>query len=165
MPTADSAQAVQFANSTTDHNWRPIPDGHSLQITHTDKVVAIQDMSSANGAQLTRWPPTGTAHHRWRFIDSGGGRFRTKADPTDKVVDVSGVSTADGARVTQWDWLGAANQQWRLAWAGFGAFALHGRHSDKVLEVSDRSTADGVPVTQWSDLSLANQRRRVIPGT
>ncbi|MGC4750399.1 RICIN domain-containing protein [Micromonospora sp. DT201] len=38
-------------------------------------------MSSANGAQLTQWPPTGTAHHRWRFIDSGGGHFRNQRTP------------------------------------------------------------------------------------
>lgn len=64
-------------------------------------MLAIQDMSSSNGAPLTQWPPTGTPDHVWQFAAADGGHFRIVSAFTGKVVDVAGGSTADGARVTQ----------------------------------------------------------------
>ncbi|WP_043511345.1 MULTISPECIES: hypothetical protein [unclassified Actinoplanes] len=63
---------MQFSdNGTADHHWQPIPDGNvKLRVTHSQQAPAINDMSTANGAQSPRgrWPDPGLAHPRWRII-------------------------------------------------------------------------------------------------
>ncbi|MFD8654304.1 non-reducing end alpha-L-arabinofuranosidase family hydrolase [Streptomyces mirabilis] len=126
------------------------------------KVLDVVGASTADGAGLTQWPRTDSANQQFRFVDSGGGYYRLKAQHSGKVLDVLNYSTADHADIAQWSDAGGTNQQFRLADSPDGYVRLINRNSGKAVEVENASTADGAKVVQYSDWGGANQQWQLV---
>ncbi|MFE5078927.1 non-reducing end alpha-L-arabinofuranosidase family hydrolase [Streptomyces mirabilis] len=122
------------------------------------KVLDVSGASTADGAGLTQWTRTDGANQQFRFVDSGGGYYRLKAQHSGKVLDVLNYSTADHADIAQWSDAGGTNQQFRLADSSDGYVRLINRNSGKAVEVENASTADGAKVVQYTDWGGANQQ-------
>ncbi|MFE4996705.1 RICIN domain-containing protein [Streptomyces mirabilis] len=126
------------------------------------KVLDVSGASTADGAGLTQWTRTDGANQRFRFVDSGGGYYRLKAQHSGKVLDVLNYSTADHADIAQWSDAGGTNQQFRLADSPDGYVRLINRNSGKAAEVENASTADGAKVVQYTDWGGANQQWQLV---
>ncbi|QDO03972.1 MULTISPECIES: non-reducing end alpha-L-arabinofuranosidase family hydrolase [Streptomyces] len=126
------------------------------------KVLDVTGASTADGAGLTQWPRTDSANQQFRFVDSGGGYYRLKAQHSGKVLDVLNYSTADHADIAQWSDAGGTNQQFRLADSPDGYVRLINRNSGKAVEVDNASTADGAKVVQYTDWGGANQQWQLV---
>ena len=125
--------------------------GKALDVSDTGNAASVQ--------QRTR---TGSADQRFRFVDSGGGHYRLKAQHSGKVLDVYNYSTADGAAIVQRSDLNGANQQFRLASSTDGYVRLINRNSGKAVEIQDASTADGAKVVQHADRAGADQQWQLV---
>ncbi|MFE2473446.1 non-reducing end alpha-L-arabinofuranosidase family hydrolase [Streptomyces mirabilis] len=126
------------------------------------KVLDVTGASTADGAGLTQWTRTDSANQQFRFVDSGGGYYRLRAQHSGKVLDVLNYSTADHADIAQWSDAGGTNQQFRLADSPDGYVRLINRNSGKAVEVENASTADGAKVVQYSDWGGANQQWQLV---
>ncbi|WTE73295.1 non-reducing end alpha-L-arabinofuranosidase family hydrolase [Streptomyces sp. NBC_01615] len=126
------------------------------------KVLDVSGASTADGAGLTQWTRTDSANQQFRFVDSGGGYYRLKAQHSGKVLDVYNYSTADHADIVQWSDLNGTNQQFRLADSSDGYVRLINRNSGKAVEVENASTADGAKVVQFTDWGGANQQWQLV---
>ncbi|MGW8881146.1 non-reducing end alpha-L-arabinofuranosidase family hydrolase [Streptomyces mirabilis] len=126
------------------------------------KVLDVTGASTADGAGLTQWPRTDSANQQFRFVDSGGGYYRLRAQHSGKVLDVLNYSTADHADIAQWSDAGGTNQQFRLADSPDGYVRLINRNSGKAVEVENASTADGAKVVQYTDWGGANQQWQLV---
>ncbi|WTP27782.1 RICIN domain-containing protein [Streptomyces sp. NBC_00203] len=129
------------------------------------KALDVAGASSADGAGLTQWTRTGSANQQFRFVDSGGGYYRLKAQHSGKVLDVLNYSGADHADIVQWSDLNGTNQQFRLADSSDGYVRLINRNSGKAVEVDNASTADGAKVVQFTDWGGANQQWQLVRAT
>ncbi|MCX4615173.1 MULTISPECIES: non-reducing end alpha-L-arabinofuranosidase family hydrolase [Streptomyces] len=126
------------------------------------KVLDVTGASTADGAGLTQWTRTDSANQQFRFVDSGGGYYRLRAQHSGKVLDVLNYSTADHADIAQWSDAGGTNQQFRLADSPDGYVRLINRNSGKAVEVENASTADGAKVVQYTDWGGANQQWQLV---
>ncbi|WUJ57695.1 non-reducing end alpha-L-arabinofuranosidase family hydrolase [Streptomyces mirabilis] len=126
------------------------------------KVLDVAGASTADGAGLTQWTRTDSANQQFRFVDSGGGYYRLRAQHSGKVLDVLNYSTADHADIAQWSDAGGTNQQFRLADSPDGYVRLINRNSGKAVEVDNASTADGAKVVQYTDWGGANQQWQLV---
>src|SRR5690349_1803332 len=125
-------------NGTADHDWRIIPDGDVRpRNPNWGKVLAVENMSTANSARVQQFSDNGTEDHLWTFVPDANGYFRVRNAHSQKVLAVSGASTADSAQVTQYDDNGAADHRWRfLLISGTPAsFRLQNQNSGKILAV------------------------------
>ncbi|MFD7487119.1 RICIN domain-containing protein [Streptomyces mirabilis] len=129
------------------------------------KVLDVAGASTADGAGLTQWTRTDSANQQFRFVDSGGGYYRLRAQHSGKVLDVLNYSTADHADIAQWSDAGGTNQQFRLADSQDGYVRLINRNSGKAVEVENASTADGAKVVQYTDWGGANQQWQLVRAT
>ncbi|MER5900006.1 non-reducing end alpha-L-arabinofuranosidase family hydrolase [Streptomyces mirabilis] len=126
------------------------------------KVLDVSGASTADGARLTQWTRTDSANQQFRFVDSGGGYYRLKAQHSGKELDVYNYSTADHADIVQWSDAGGTNQQFRLADSSDGYVRLINRNSGKAVEVENASIADGAKVVQFTDWGGANQQWQLV---
>ncbi|MGR4880365.1 RICIN domain-containing protein [Streptomyces sp. LARHCF249] len=126
------------------------------------KALDVSGGSTAEGAALSQWVRHDGANQQFRFVDSGGGYYRLKAQHSGKVLDVYSYSTADHADIVQWSDAGGANQQFRLADSPDGYVRLINRNSGKAVEVQNASTADGAKVVQYADWGGANQQWQLV---
>jgi hypothetical protein len=124
---------------------------------HSDRVVDVRDISTANGAPIIQWDWWGGGNQRWRMEPVGGGYARIVAQHSGKVLDVSGISTANGAPIIQWDWWGGDNQRFLPEVYGIGQLKLTAKHSGKVVEVAGMNEANGAVIQQWDWWGGANQ--------
>ena len=129
------------------------------------KALDVAGASTADGASLTQWPRTDSANQQFRFVDSGGGFYRLKAQHSGKVLDVLHYSSADHADIAQWSDDNGTNQQFRLADSPDGYVRLINRNSGKAVEVDNASTADGAKVVQFTDWGGANQQWQLVRTT
>ncbi|GAA4935084.1 hypothetical protein GCM10023237_66760 [Streptomyces coeruleoprunus] len=126
------------------------------------KALDVSGAAAGDGAAVHQWTRTDNANQRFRFVDSGGGYYRLKAQHSGKVLDVHNHSTADSAALVQWSDLNGTNQQFRIADSPDGHIRLINRHSGKAVEVQGAATADGAKVVQYTDWGGANQQWRLV---
>ncbi|MFH5821142.1 RICIN domain-containing protein [Georgenia sp. AZ-5] len=125
---------------------------------HSDRVIDVKDLSTANGAVIHQWEWWGGGNQRWRLEPTGGGYARIVSQLSGKVLDVANLSTANGAVIHQWEWWGGDNQQFRPEPYGIGELKLTARHSGKVIEVAGIDEGNGALIQQWDWWGGANQR-------
>ncbi|WP_306504276.1 non-reducing end alpha-L-arabinofuranosidase family hydrolase [Streptomyces sp. YU58] len=126
------------------------------------KALDVSGASTADGAAVAQWARHDGAHQRFRFVDSGGGYYRLRAQHSGKVLDVLNHSSADHADIVQWSDGNSANQQFRLADSSDGYVRLISRHSGKAVEIQNASTADGAKAVQFTDWGGANQQWQLV---
>ncbi|MFE4694844.1 RICIN domain-containing protein, partial [Streptomyces sp. NPDC056749] len=119
--------------------------------------------STAEGTAVQQWTRNGGTHQRFRFVDSGDGYYRLKAQHSGKVLDVHGWFDADLADIVQWDDTSGSNQQFRLEDSANGWVRLVNRTSGKGVEVQDSATAGGPEAVQFTDRDGADQQWRPVP--
>ncbi|MER6899067.1 DUF4965 domain-containing protein, partial [Amycolatopsis sp. NPDC000740] len=142
------------AASTT--SWRRIQNQRS------GKLLAVQDMSLSDIADVTQWQDNGTVDHVWTVVDSGDGTVRIMNRNSGKVLAVHDQSLDNGAHVQQFQDNGTPDHLWRIVDAGGGWWKLQNVHSGKVMAVDQQSTADGAQVTQWDDNGTPDHLWRFI---
>ncbi|SDO60284.1 glycosyl hydrolase family 95 catalytic domain-containing protein [Lentzea jiangxiensis] len=134
---------------------------YRLVARHSGKYADIGGVSTAPGALLQQWSPTGGLNQQFDFLDSGGGYYRVRARHSGLVLQVAG--TATGADVTQQTDTGATSQQWRVTDQGGGVISLVNRWSGLALDVWQASAADGARISQWTPNGAENQRFQLQP--
>ncbi len=118
---------------------------------HSGKLLAVNNASKADGAQVQQYADTGTADHLWELVDGSGGYFLLRNINSNLVLGIDGMSTADSALIRQANDNGTADHLWSFIDIGGGQFKIRSKHSNKVLGVSQMSTADSANVVQFQD--------------
>ncbi|NEB90665.1 beta-L-arabinofuranosidase domain-containing protein [Streptomyces bauhiniae] len=131
--------------------WTPEPPFRRIRNKHSNKVLAVDNMSTANSARVVQFDDTPTGDRAWQLIDRGDGWFLVRNGHSGKVLGVDGMSTADSALVVQFEDNGTDDHLWRRLDSGDGWFRLQNKHSDKVLGVDRMSTANSAQVVQFAD--------------
>ena len=88
--------------------------GDQYRLINSGMILAVNDMSTADSAQIQQFHDNGTPDHVWTLIDNGDGRVRVRNANSGKVLGVSGMSTADSANVVQFTDNGTADHLWQL---------------------------------------------------
>ncbi|WP_405550628.1 RICIN domain-containing protein [Streptomyces sp. NBC_01171] len=131
--------------------WTPEPPFRQIRNKHSGKVLAVDNMSTANSARVVQYDDTPTGDHAWQLLDRGDGWFLVRNGHSGKVLGVAGMSTADSALVVQFEDNGTDDHLWRRLDSGDGWFRLQNKHSGKVLGVDNMSTANSAQVVQFAD--------------
>jgi hypothetical protein len=134
-----------------------------IQNKNSGKVLALDQMSTADSAHVVQFADNSSADHLWRLVDLGNGFVKVHNPHSGKVLGVDGMSTANSAHVVQFTDNGSADHVWELLDNGDGWFRLRNRHSGKVLGVDLMSTADSAHVVQFDDNGTADHLWRIIP--
>ncbi|MER5946430.1 RICIN domain-containing protein [Streptomyces sp. NPDC001904] len=145
---------TSFPTAAPDgHPWTPEPPYRRIQNKHSGKVLAVDSMSTADGARVVQFDNSGTGDHAWQLLDAGNGRLRIRNGQSGKYLAVEGSSTADSARVVQFEDSGNGRPDllWTRVEKGDGWFLLRNEHSGKVLGVDGMSTNNSAQVVQFAD--------------
>ncbi|WP_199034942.1 RICIN domain-containing protein [Glycomyces salinus] len=129
---------------------------YRLVAQHSGKYADIDGISTAAGATLIQWTPTGRTNQQFEFIDAGEDHYRIKARHSGLVLQVA--SNDNGADITQQPESDAAGQQWSIVEHGGGAVSLINRASGLAMDVWEYSTADGARFSQYTYTGNDNQR-------
>lgn len=132
------------------------PGTYRLIAQHSGKFADIDAISTAAGAQLIQWTPTGRTNQQFEFTDAGEGHVKIKARHSGLVLQAAGND--NGADITQQADTGATGQQWRIVEHGGGVVSLLNRQSDLAMDVWEYSTADGARISQYTYTGSDNQR-------
>lgn len=154
-------------------NWieiSPAGDGNGIVSGRTYRIVSqvsgkvldVDGVSSADGANVHQWTWVGGANQKWVVEDVGAGYYRLIAAHSGKVLDVAGNSSESGANVHQWPWNGLDCQRWQIQGTGNGWTRVVAKNGGKVLDVSKSGTADGVNVQVYNNNDSSAQRWQFI---
>jgi hypothetical protein len=152
-----------FPRAGGSRTWGTPGPACRIQNKNSGKVLAIDQMSTADSAHVVQFADGGAPDHLWRLVDLGNGRVRVQSGHSGKVLGVDGMSTANSAHVVQFTDNGTADHVWELADNGDGWFRLRNRNSGKVLGVDLMSTADAAHVVQYDDNGTSDHLWRIIP--
>jgi beta-L-arabinofuranosidase (glycosyl hydrolase family 127)/glycosyl hydrolase family 127 (putative beta-L-arabinofuranosidase)/ricin-type beta-trefoil lectin protein len=152
-----------FPRTGGSRTWGTPGPACRIQNKNSGKVLAIDQMSTADSAHVVQFADNGTADHLWRLVDLGNGRVRVQSVHSGKVLAVDGASTANSAHAVQFTDNGTTDHVWELTDNGDGWFRLRNRNSGKVLGVDVMSTADAAHVVQYDDNGTADHLWRIIP--
>jgi len=155
-PVAGGYMALLTRPAASTTVWRRIQNQRS------GKVLAVQNMSLADTAEVTQWQDNGTVDHIWTLVDNGDGTVRIVNRNSGKVLAVRDQSLDNGAHVQQFQDNGTPDHLWRIVDAGGGWSKIVNVHSGKVMAVDQQSTADGAQVTQWEDNGTPDHLWRLI---
>lgn len=135
-----------------------VSDGvYSLTARHSGRALAVDNASTANGANIEQYGYSGAKNQQWYVIGQNGGFYSLINVNSLKSLDVFEVSTAPGANIAQWDYWGGAGQKWSLTNLN-GYFVVKSQLSGLALDVSGRSTANDANVLQWTVTNATNQQ-------
>ncbi|WP_328603410.1 RICIN domain-containing protein [Amycolatopsis sp. NBC_00345] len=159
-------RVTSFPTAAPDgHPWLPGGGGAGFRIVNRNsgKVLGVDQMSTADSAQVVQFADSGTADHLWHLVANGDGWYRIRNHNSGKVLGVDQMSTADSARVVQFADNGTADHLWQLIDNGDGWWRLKNRNSGKVLGVDQMSTADSAQVVQFADSGTADHVWQLLP--
>ncbi|HTF85586.1 MAG TPA: family 43 glycosylhydrolase [Cellvibrio sp.] len=135
-----------------------VSDGvYSFIARHSNRALAVDNASTANGANIEQYGYSGAKNQQWYVISQGTGYYSLINVNSLKSVDVWEVSTAPGANIAQWDYWGGAGQKWSLTNNG-GYYVLTSQLSGLALDVVNFSTANDANVIQWNVTNGTNQQ-------
>ncbi|RII18466.1 Ricin-type beta-trefoil lectin domain protein [Streptomyces sp. YIM 130001] len=141
-----------FPTATPDgRRWTPEPPYRRILNRHSDKVLAVDEMSLDDGGRVVQFDNAGTSDHAWQLVDQGSGWYLIRNGYSGKVLAVDGASTANGAPAVQATDDGSDDHLWQLVDSGDGWYRIRNRHSEKVLGVDEMSTANSAQVVQYED--------------
>lgn len=118
------------------------------------KVLAVQNASTADSANVQQYADTGTPDHRWTLVEAGGGYYKVVNLNSGLLLAVQNASTAAGAQVQQYHDAGTPDQQWSIVDTGSGRMKLRNRNSGLFLGVQGNSTANSANAVQATDGAL-----------
>ncbi|AXK34053.1 hypothetical protein DVA86_16685 [Streptomyces armeniacus] len=148
---------TSFPRASADGKaWTPEPPYQRLLNKHSGKVLAVDEMSLANGGRVVQYDNTGTGDHAWQLLDQGDGWFLLRNGHSGKVLGVDGMSTSNSAPIVQYEDNGTADHLWTRVDDADGWFRIRNRHSGKVLGVDGMSTSNSAQVVQFDDTGTAD---------
>ncbi|MGC5286303.1 ThuA domain-containing protein [Micromonospora sp. DT231] len=134
---------------------------YTVTAQHSNKLMDVSGVSTADGAQITQWASTGANNQRWQAVDAGNGALYLKAVHSGKCVEVVGSSTAAGAFLQQATCNNGNQQKFTATATGTsGVYTVKSVLSGLCVDVNGASTADGARLLQWTCHSAANQQWR-----
>ncbi|RXZ70269.1 RICIN domain-containing protein [Agromyces albus] len=135
---------------------------YKLVNAHSNKVLGISGMSTANNAQAVQWADTGTADHEWMLTRLANGHYKLTNIHSGKVLGVSAMSTLDGAKAVQYSDNGTLDHEWQLVTSANGSYKFVNVYTSKVLGISGMSKADGADALQWNDTGTADHNWNLV---
>jgi glucuronoarabinoxylan endo-1,4-beta-xylanase len=142
----------------------PAPTTYRLANVGSGLVLALYQMSTADGGRAMQWADNGTADHNWEIITDGSAvRFRNAY--SGKVLGVQNMSTADNANVLQWADNGTADHRWTMLAQADGSYKIVNVNSGKLLAIQNNSTANGAFAVQESDNGTSDNLWRLVRNT
>ncbi|MGC4869388.1 ThuA domain-containing protein [Micromonospora sp. DT53] len=134
---------------------------YTVTAQHSNKLMDVSGVSTADGAQITQWANTGANNQRWQAVDAGNGALYLKAVHSGKCVEVVGSSTAAGAFLQQATCNNGNQQKFTATATGTsGVYTVKSVLSGLCVDVNGAATTDGARLLQWTCHSAANQQWR-----
>ncbi|MBM0202609.1 ThuA domain-containing protein [Micromonospora sp. NPDC051227] len=134
---------------------------YTVTAQHSNKLMDVSGVSTADGAQITQWASTGGNNQKWQAVDAGNGAVYLKAVHSGKCVEVVGSSTAAGAFLQQATCNNGNQQKFTATATGTsGVYTVRNVLSGLCVDVNGASTTDGARLLQWTCHSAANQQWR-----
>ncbi|MET8361673.1 ThuA domain-containing protein [Micromonospora sp. NPDC005171] len=134
---------------------------YTVTAQHSNKLMDVSGVSTADGAQITQWASTGGDNQKWQAVDAGNGALYLKAVHSGKCVEVVGSSTAAGAFLQQATCNNGNQQKFTATATGTsGVYTVKSVLSGLCVDVNGASTADGARLLQWTCHSATNQQWR-----
>lgn len=125
------------------------------------KLLEVKSASTANGAAVAQWGPTGHATQVWRVVSNGATITLTNKN-SGKLLEIPNAVMTDGAKAVQWDPTGHPTQEWRSEITQEGYRKLYNANSGKLLEIGSCSSADGADAQQWGPTGAPCQEWRFL---
>jgi cytochrome c len=133
----------------------------TLTAQHSGKLLDVNAASTADGAQINQWAPTGGANQRWQAVDAGGGSITLRAGHSGKCAEVTGGSSAAGAFLQQATCTSSTQQRFTATPTGTsGVYTLRSAVSGLCVDVNGAATSDGARILQWTCQGSPNQQWR-----
>ncbi len=109
LPTKVSSAVIR-AKDQVD-----ITDGiYKIKINQTGKYLAVENVSTANGAKLVQWDYFDQANHQFKIIKNATGYYEIIALHSNKHISMAGGGKADGTQIFQWDCNGDDYCKWTI---------------------------------------------------
>jgi hypothetical protein len=160
--TQNGAKAIQYHQwpsntpntaSITNQKWSILPTTRGLYKLvnyNSNKVLELQNGSSANADQMQQWDWDPAAYsQQWVVNNIGGGYYTFVNAQSGKILEIGGWRVDDFAPVTQWEYNSAVvgnNQKWLLtavAPRGTNVAGDDSRQPSKTLTSTINSSAAG----------------------
>lgn len=84
-----------------------------IQVNKTQKYLAIENISTANGAKLVQWDFANQRNHRFLVTHLGNDTYSIQAMHSGKYIGTEGDAVR-GAKIIQSDWQNQDNQKWLI---------------------------------------------------
>jgi hypothetical protein len=142
LPAASAAQAAPTAVITTTG---------TIQLTNMYLNLDVRGNSSANGAVVQVWQPTGGAAQVWQIMSDGTIRHNGLC------LDASGGGTKNGTKLDLWACTGKSNQQWNTK-----NWRVTNTPTGKVVNDAGYG-GDGTQQELWANTGTSNEVWSVTP--
>lgn len=125
------------------------PNGvYMIRLLSTQKYLAVENISKANGARLVQWDYANQDNHKFVVTQNRDrATYTIRAKHSGKVLDAYGASTDDGTAVVQWDSSPTADsQQWYILQAGNDYYLMNKAAQKRVrLQGGPTTRTNGTP--------------------
>jgi Ricin-type beta-trefoil lectin domain-like/Trypsin len=166
MSPDNSANIVQFHdNGTKDHLWvfKPVNDPRKAVVykivnSNSGKVLAVENASRADGAQIQQFADTGTPDHLWEVQDTDAFTYtRIRNVVSGLFLGVDGMSKVDSALIKQAKEIDGSFDSNDHYWQRLGTTRkIKNLNSGLLLGVDKESKADGANIVQFADNGTAD---------
>jgi hypothetical protein len=129
--------------------WAPAV--FKIQNKNSGKLMAVQNASTANSANIQQYDDNGTRDHLWQLVKAPGGWYKIKNLNSGQLLAVQNASTADSAQLQQYPDTGTDDHLWRINLDSNGYFKIQNKNSGLLAGVDGESTADSANVVQFED--------------
>nr|WP_154924126.1 RICIN domain-containing protein [Microbacterium testaceum] len=140
----------------------PAFDGNlPLTLTNVNSglVLDVDDRSTANGADVLQWTPTGATNQQWYLRRATGNLFTIVNVNSGKALDNYSMNNK-GSQVRQWTTSAESQQLWSVEPRG-DAYVIRNIRSGQLLEIGGASKTPGAKLIQWADNVQSNQLWRI----
>jgi hypothetical protein len=166
---SEGASIIQWSTSEgLNQQWTFVKlDGLYYKIVagHSGKVLAVQDASTANNANIIQQTYTAgdTPNDEWKLDDMGGGYYRIVNRYSGKAIDMPGANMNPSTAFIQYTPSTADNQKFQLIQLNVpeGVYNLTVKHSGLNADVSGGSNSEGATVLQWTAGTGSNQKFQI----
>jgi Astacin (Peptidase family M12A)/Ricin-type beta-trefoil lectin domain-like len=98
-----------------DQSQQPPTDGiYKIKINQTGKYLAVEGISTANGARLVQWDYVEQDNHKFKVLKNAAGHYEIISLHINKHISMAGGGKADGTQIFQWDCNGDDYCKWTI---------------------------------------------------
>lgn len=130
---------------------------------NSGKLMGVENMSTANSANIQQYDDDSTRDHLWQFIPTPSGWWMIKNLNSGLLLAVKEASTANSAQLQQYEDNGTEDHLWRVESKGDGLFLIWNKNSRKVVGVDGMSTANSANIVQFEDNGTRDHLWSLLP--